>query len=495
MSFKVPTAPSQTAQQTEEPVRNAFSVPYSTESSPIPSPSAKTSRRDMSPEVETYLNKIPPVVRLEVWHFSKTGGKLESPRSLTETLSKVHLPGWQVHPSNSVPAEESRRDEFVPAMVDFKYQPLFRGGHDTPPDDLMRSFFHQTLQPVIRDFFDSIGKKEQFLTMYPLGQRTQRYAVIKYTHFVFLQALVVEPDIVTASHQISNVDEHTRKLAYKRVGDLAIKAVQGGSLQDEWLALGTWLSRKSVTAGVVKVVSKSRRRVAYDRSAAAFKCYQELESVLDLDCKKHFEPTGTSNSSFHKHTLTKADLGHQDLYFSIVQMAIAFHIVPFYRKEREQYLKRFFWTTGRILCLASPFVAAIACAYFWTKRRQFDELGWDWAMDKYTHWDTKYQYTIYWKNSLALGLISLLVLLINLVEYFALRYFNKRTDKKINNLRVTQGALVAKFCSRVMKAPPDIMTATERKKAFYFLGVNFHDETPETQRRCLDAFQTDIVQR
>ncbi|KAL2689447.1 hypothetical protein Neosp_003501 [[Neocosmospora] mangrovei] len=346
MSFKVPTATSQTGKPTEESIRNAFSVPDSTESSPLPSPSAKTSRRDMSPEGETYLNKVPPVVRLEVWHFSKTCGSFKHRRYLADTLSQIDLPGWQVQPSNSTPAEDSRRDEFVPAMV-------------------------------------------------------------------------------------------------------------------------------------VKVVSKSRRQAAYDRSSAAFKCYQELETVLDLDCKKHFEPN---------------DLGHQDLYFSIVQMAIAFQIVPFYRKEREEYLKRFFRTTRRILCLASPFVAATACAYFWTKRRQFDELSWDWAMDKYSYWDTKYQYTIYWKNSNAMGLISLLALLINLVEYFALRFFNKRTDKKINDLRVTQGALVAKFCSRVMKAPPDIMTATERKKAFYFLGVNFHDETPETQRRCLDAFQTDIVQ-
>ena len=38
--------------------------------------------------------------------------------------------------------------------------------------------------------------------MYPLGQRTQRYAVIKYTHFVFLQALVVEPDIVAGIMQV-----------------------------------------------------------------------------------------------------------------------------------------------------------------------------------------------------------------------------------------------------------------------------------------------------
>lgn len=117
MNFKVPTAPSQTAQQTEESVRNAFSVPDSTESSPPPSPTAKSSRRNMSPEGENYLNKVPPVVRLEVWHFSKTGGNIKFPRSLADTLSKVDLPGWQVQPSNSASAEENRRDEFVPATV------------------------------------------------------------------------------------------------------------------------------------------------------------------------------------------------------------------------------------------------------------------------------------------------------------------------------------------------------------------------------------------
>ncbi|KAJ3466957.1 hypothetical protein MRS44_004521 [Fusarium solani] len=281
------------------------------------------------------------------------------------------------------------------------------------------------------------------------------------------------PAVVTVSHQISNVDEYTRKLAYKRIGDLAIMAVQGRDLQDEWLGLGTWLSRKAVTAGVVKVVSKSRRQTSYDRSSAAFKCYQELENALELDCKKLFEPGA---------------VGNQDLYLSIAQMAIAFQIVPFYRKEREQYLKRFFRTTSRIICFASPFLSLIACVYFWNKRRQFDELGWDWAMDKWGYFDQRYQYTIYWKNSLGMVLFSLLVVLINFIEYHSLRFFNKRTDRKINDLRVTQGALAAKFCVRVLKMPPEIMTATERQTVLYSLGVNFHDETPETQGRCLDAF-------
>ncbi|KAJ4231000.1 hypothetical protein NW759_002982 [Fusarium solani] len=250
-------------------------------------------------------------------------------------------------------------------------------------------------------------------------------------------------------------------------------AVQGRDLQDEWLALGTWLSRKAVTAGVVKVVSKSRRQTSYDRSSAAFKCYQELENALELDCKKLFEPGA---------------VGNQDLYLSIAQMAIAFQIVPFYRKEREQYLKRFFRTTSRIICFASPFLSLIACVYFWNKRRQFDELGWDWAMDKWGYFDQRYQYTIYWKNSLGMVLFSLLVVLINFIEYHSLRFFNKRTDRKINDLRVTQGALAAKFCVRVLKMPPEIMTATERQTVLYSLGVSFHDETLETQGRCLDAF-------
>lgn len=126
MSFKVPTATSQTGKLTEESVRNAFSVPSSTES-PQPSPTAKTSRRDMSPEAETYLNKVPPVVRLEVWHFSKTGGNFKHRRSLTETLAQVDLPGWQVQPSNSASAEENRRDEFVPAMVSIPVAREFLG--------------------------------------------------------------------------------------------------------------------------------------------------------------------------------------------------------------------------------------------------------------------------------------------------------------------------------------------------------------------------------
>jgi hypothetical protein len=48
--------------------------------------------------------------------------------------------------------------------------------------------------------------------------------------------------------------------------------------------------------------------------------------------------------------------------------------------------------------------------------------------------------------------------------------------------------LAAKFCVRVLKMPPEIMTATERQTVLYSLGVSFHDETPETQGRCLDAF-------
>jgi hypothetical protein len=172
----------------------------------------------------------------------------------------------------------------------------------------------------------------------------------------------------------------------------------------------------------VKVVSKSRRQTSYDRSSAAFKCYQELENALELDCKKLFEPGGEFNDSSLKHMLTETAVGNQDLYLSIAQMAIAFQIVPFYRKEREQYLKRFFRTTSRIICFASPFLSLIACVYFWNKRRQFDELGWDWAMDKWGYFDQRYQYTIYWKNSLGMVLFSLLVVLINFIEYHSLRF-------------------------------------------------------------------------
>ncbi|KAL6361373.1 hypothetical protein LRP88_04841 [Fusarium phalaenopsidis] len=441
MSVKVPTASSSTSRQAAEAVQSA---------SPVPAESSSSS----PPQAGMPAHRVPPLIRLHVWHFSKAGRNLKFTRSLTETLSKVDLPGWLIQPTNSASAGMNRRDEFVPAVVDFKYQPVFRGGHDTAPEELLRVFFHQTLPPIIRDFFDETGKEAQFLTI----------------------------------HHISNVDEYTRKLAYKRIGDLAIMAVQGRDLQDEWLALGTWLSRKAVTAGVVKVVSKSRRQTSYDRSSAAFKCYQELETALELDCKKLFEPGGESDDSFRKHMLTETAIGNQDLYFSIAQMAIAFQIVPFYRKERELYLKRFFRTPSRIICIASPFVSLIACVYFWNRRKQFDELNWNWAMDKYAYWDQRYQYTIYWKNSLGMVLFSFLVVLINFVEYHSLRFFNKRTDRKINDLRVTQGALAAKFCVRVLKMPPEIMTATERQTVLYSLGVNFHDETPETQGRCLDAF-------
>ncbi|KAJ4194427.1 hypothetical protein NW755_003181 [Fusarium falciforme] len=408
MCVKVPTVSSSTSRQAAEGVQSA---------SPVPAESSSSS----PPQAGMPAHRVPPLIRLQ---------------------------------------------------VDFKYQPVFRGGHGTAPEELLRVFFHQTLPPITRDFFDETGKEAQCLTMFPLGESIDRYAITKYTHARLLQALVVDPDVVAGTmqvNQISNVDEYTRKLAYKRIGDLAVKAVQGRDLQDEWLALGTWLSWKAV----VRVVSKSRRKTAYDRSSAAFKCYQELETAIELDCKKLFEPGA---------------VGNQDLYLSIAQMAIAFQIVPFYRKEREQYLKRFFRTTTRIICLASPFVSFIACVYFWNKRKQFDELGWDWAMDKWAYWDQRYQYTIYWKNSIGMLLLSLLVALINFVEYHSLRFFNKRTDRKINDLRVTQGALAAKFCVRVLKMPPEIMTTTERQTVLYSLGVNFHDETPETQRRCLDAF-------
>ncbi|KAM6535527.1 hypothetical protein FALCPG4_005083 [Fusarium falciforme] len=466
MCVKVPAASSSTSRQAAEAVQSASLVPAESSSS---SP----------PQAGMPAHRVPPLIRLQVWHFSKAGRNLAFTRSLTEKLSKVDLPGWLVQPTNSASVGRNRRDEFVPAVVDFKYQPVFRGGHDTAPEELLRVFFHQTLPPITRDFFDETGKEAQCLTMFPLGESIDRYAITKYTHARLLQALVVDPDVVagtmqvTVSNQISNVDEYTRKLAYKRIGDLAVKAVQGCDLQDEWLALGTWLSWKAVTEGVVRVVSKSRRKAAYDRSSAAFKCYQELETAIELDCKKLFEPGA---------------VGNQDLYLSIAQMAIAFQIVPFYRIEREQYLKRFFRTTTRIICLASPFVSFIACVYFWNKRKQFDELGWDWAMDKWAYWDQRYQYTIYWKNSIGMLLLSLLVALINFVEYHSLRFFNKRTDRKINDLRVTQGALAAKFCLRVLKMPPEIMTATERQTVLYSLGINFHEETPETQRRCLDAF-------
>lgn len=48
--------------------------------------------------------------------------------------------------------------------------------------------------------------------------------------------------------------------------------------------------------------------------------------------------------------------------------------------------------------------------------------------------------------------------------------------------------MVAKFCVRVLKMPPEIMTTTERNSVLYALGLNFHDEAPEIQRRSLEAF-------
>lgn len=131
-------------------------------------------------------------------------------------------------------------------------------------------------------------------------------------------------------------------------------------MENEWLAVGMELARKAIAERVVRVVSKSRRRTAYDRSFAAFKCYQALENALKLDCKKLSDPES---------------VGNQDLYLSVAQMAIAFQIVPFYKREREVYLEKFFRTPIRIICLASPFVSLIACVYFWNKHKQFDHLG------------------------------------------------------------------------------------------------------------------------
>ena len=148
----------------------------------------------------------------------------------------------------------------------------------------------------------------------------------------------------------------------------------------------------------MRVVSKSRRKTAYDRSSAAFKCYQALETALELDCKKLSDLGGEFDDSSHKHMLTEIAVGNQDLYLSIAQ------------------------TTIRIICLASTFVSFFACVYFWNKRKQFDELGWDWAMDKWGYWDQGYQYTIYLKNSIGMLLLSLLVALINFIEYHSLRF-------------------------------------------------------------------------
>ncbi|RTE72742.1 hypothetical protein BHE90_012838 [Fusarium euwallaceae] len=407
-------------------------------------------------------HKVPPLIRLQVWHFSKTGRNFGFTRLLANALSKVELAGWVIQPTNSASFTKNRRDEFVPAEVDFNYQPLFREISSSDPEELIRVFFHDTLPPIIRDFFTELGKEAHYLTMFPFGESIDRNLIGKYTHCRLLY-----------SHQISHADEHTRKLAYSRIAELPLRALPGRDMSDEWLSVGTWLSRMAITTGHVRVFSKSLRQTSYDRSCVAFKCYQELENVIELDTKKLLKP---------------GVVGNQDLYLSIAQMAIAFQIVPFYRKERGVYLKQFFNTTLRTICLASPVASLLVCVFFWVKHKEYQGLNWDWAMDRWGHYEKGYSYTIYWKNSLVVLLLSVLVALINLAEYYTLKFFNKKTDKKINDLRVKQGALASKFCVRVLKMPPEIMTMTERKSVLYGLGVNFFDEAPEIQHRTLEAF-------
>lgn len=79
---------------------------------------------------------------------------------------------------------------------------MFRGGHITAPDELLRVFFHQTLPPIIRDLFDGAGKEAQFLTMFPLGEYIDRRAVTQYTHSRLFQALVADPDVVAGIMQV-----------------------------------------------------------------------------------------------------------------------------------------------------------------------------------------------------------------------------------------------------------------------------------------------------
>ncbi|RSL97763.1 hypothetical protein CEP52_010716 [Fusarium oligoseptatum] len=326
-------------------------------------------------------HKVPPLIRLQVWHFSKTGRNFGFTRLLANALSKVELAGWVIQPTNSASFTKNRRDEFVPAEVDFNYQPLFREISSSDPEELIRVFFHDTLPPIIRDFFTELGKEAHYLTMFPFGESIDRNLIGK--------------------------------------------------------------------------------------SCVAFKCYQELENVIELDTKKLLEPGGESNDSSHKHMLTETVVGNQDLYLSIAQMAIAFQIVPFYRKERGVYLKQFFNTSLRTICLASPVASLLVCVFFWVKHKEYQGLNWDWAMDKWGHYEKGYSYTIYWKNSVV---------------------STRKIDKKINDLRVKQGALASKFCVRVLKMPPEIMTMTERKSVLYGLGVNFFDEAPEIQHRTLEAF-------
>lgn len=79
---------------------------------------------------------------------------------------------------------------------------MFRGGHDTAPEELLRVFFHQTLPPIIQDFFDEASKEAQCVTMFPFGESVDRYAITKYTHARLLQALVVDPDVVAGIMQV-----------------------------------------------------------------------------------------------------------------------------------------------------------------------------------------------------------------------------------------------------------------------------------------------------
>ena len=107
MCVKVPTAASSTSRQAAETVQS---------SSPVPAESSSSS----PPQAGMPAHRVPPLIRLQVWHFSKAGRNFAFTRSLTEKLSKVDLPGWLVQPANSASTGRNRRDEFVPAVVSIR---------------------------------------------------------------------------------------------------------------------------------------------------------------------------------------------------------------------------------------------------------------------------------------------------------------------------------------------------------------------------------------
>ncbi|KAM0424839.1 hypothetical protein ACHAPT_009895 [Fusarium lateritium] len=413
---------------------------------------------------------VPPLIRLQVWHFSRAGRNFEFNRRLAVSFSRVERAGWSVLPSESPSREKNRRDEFVPAEVDFQFQPSSQEGSLTSPDEPMQMLFYETLPPIIKGFFKDHGKEPQHLNMFPVGESVDRSTIQKYTHFMVLHSLAVEQRVVNRIiRQIAEVDEDAQELAYKKIGDLPYKSVQGHSLSDEWLAVEESLER-SVEAGKhVKAVSESKKQASYRRSCAAQECYREFESFLEKDAKKLLQPG--------------AVVGNQDLYLGVTQMAAAFQIAPWYRKERDLYASLVFDPAHVFGALVVGVLALRAAIYF------SDNSDLYWGPSGYLDYESSKTWCYAIEVScIMMSFIMCLVVVVQLAEYFTLKSANKITDIKLNNLRVTQSVMAAKFCTQVLKMPPEMMTTGERKVILRDLGIDVRDDAPRLQRRILEAF-------